>query len=345
MSDAADPAKARVAVETDDSGLEAHLASDIDFDAELSKLTAEAAARTETEIVMDALPVRGQPVDDEINLTDLPSRSVNPVEDAAPAADDPAPAPSAFGDHVPAPSEADEVAEVVDEPTAEVPVVAEHVTELAADAGDADAMGDHADSMWIDPSEMVVPAPKAETVSEPEPAPFSTAAAAEPQPAPAADTAIDFSRLPEPPTFTAPVEVAPQPVAKAAPVVPAPLPVAAAPAPAAPAPAAPAPTAPVAAAPAPAVPTPAAPPVPAAPAVDMGMDMGMGMGDLPMRTPRAALAEQSGLGSPAPAAPAAPAAAAPTAAPANDNAVTAAKTSSQFSAFQAGVQRSEDQRS
>ena len=183
-----------------------------------------------------------------------------------------------------------------------------------------------------------------EPAEEPAPAPAAFSAATETEPV--ADTAIDFSRLPEPPTFSAPVEAAPQPAPPAAspvpaPAVPAPLPVAAAPAaPVQQAPAQPAPVAPVQ--PAPAQPAPM--PVAAAPVADLGM------GDLPMRTPRAALAEQDGIAAPAPA-PAAPAPApaapvTPTApvASSDHTTATAAKTSSQFSAFQAGVQRSQDQR-
>ena len=342
MSDAADPTKARVVAETDDSGLDAHLASDIDFDAELSKLTAEAAARTETEIIIGDLPVRGQqaPSDAgdadaaEINLTDLPTRS---GDSTAPATGEPAPELPQRGAAEPFMAE-DPI--VVDEPTSELPAVADHMTEVGApaspdglveapaaatngadDAGVDNTSADNkwADSMWIDPSEMITPpaptpapAPPTPEAAAPAPAPFSAAAnVATEAAAPAAfdDRSIDFSRLPEPPSFTTP---------------------------AAPATAA-APAAPEAMATAP-IPQ-AAPAAPLAPTGDTGLG-------LPTRVPRAALEEQGGLGASAPAAEAFSAATAPVPTPdAPAHPTTDASTiSSQFSAFQAGIQRSEEQR-
>ena len=315
MSDAGNASIGRATTDTDDSGLDAHLASDIDFDAELSKLTAEAAARGETDFGLDELPVRGQPVD-EINLTDLPTRNPEPVaETPAPVNFDAAaePAPSAFGDHV-APAKEDEAA--AQEATTEVPVVAAHVTELVEET--ADEVVDHSDSMWIDPSEMVLPAP--------EPAAFSAATEVTAEDR-AEETAIDFSHLPEPPTFARAVsEEAAQPVLQSTPAAPP------APAPTAPAPTAPAPTA---AAPAAAAPVQAAAPQAATPAPVA--DPGLG---LPTRRPRAALEEQGGL-----AAAASPTSASPAPAATGDVAASASSIGSQFSAFQAGVKRSDDTRS
>ncbi len=334
MSDVADPSKARVAIDAGDSGLDAHLASDIDFDAELSKLTAEAAAEAEANenaagFGLDALPRRGQPAD-EINLTDLPTRNVAPVEKLpAPVDFDATPEPSAFGDRT-----GEAVADdATPEPsaTSEVPVVAAHVTELVDDQADTPA--DHSESMWIDPSEMLLPAPEPTSA----PAPFSTAADVETNHDGEAP-AIDFSQLPEPPTFApAMSEAMPAPAVGSSPsAIAASTPVATAQAPAAPAAATapvPSPTAPSPSAPSPTAPSPSAPSA-TAPAALTG-DAGLG---LPTRRPRAALEELGSLVDSV-----APSPAAATSAP-DDVAASASTIGSQFSAFQAATKRSDDSR-